>query len=76
MTLADLTVGKSGIVEKINAEGILLRRMLDLGLIPGTKVRACYENPTGNPIAYEIRGTIMALRVETAQMVNILREVI
>lgn len=76
MTLADLAIGKIGVVEGITTEGILQRRMLDLGLIPGTKVRACYKNPVGNPIAYDVRGTIIALRIETAQKIALQQEVV
>lgn len=76
MTLAELAIGDIGVVQKITATGILKQRLLDLGLIPGTKVRACYKNPAGNPIAYNIRGTIIALREESAQMITIFPEVV
>jgi DtxR family Mn-dependent transcriptional regulator len=41
-------------------------RLLDLGVLPGTKVRAEFVSPTGDPVAYMIRGALIALRKEQA----------
>ena len=40
--------------------------MLDLGFVPGTEVEALQKSPSGNPIAYHVRGTVIALRAEDA----------
>jgi ferrous iron transport protein A len=43
--------------------------MLDLGLIQGTRVEALQKSPSGDPIAYEIRGAVIALRSEEASQI-------
>jgi len=45
------------------------RRMLDLGLICGTNVEALQKSPSGDPIAYAIRGAVIALRSEEASKI-------
>lgn len=64
LCLKDLPLGKSAIVNSIQAEGITRRRMLDLGLIPGTKVEALRVSPAGDPKAFRIRGAVIAFREE------------
>lgn len=61
-------------VKELELKGIKRRRMLDLGLVENTKVEALRKSPSGDPTAYEIRGTVIALRIEEAA--NIFVEVI
>lgn len=49
------------------------RRMLDLGLIPGTEVQAEIRSPAGDPTGYRIRGAVIALRREQADQVQVER---
>ncbi|HRR57089.1 MAG TPA: FeoA family protein [Acidobacteriota bacterium] len=42
------------------------RRFLDLGLVPGTQVTVELPAPSGDPVAYRIRGTLVALRRDQA----------
>lgn len=49
------------------------RRMLDLGLIPGTEVQAEIRSPAGDPTGYRIRGAVIALRKEQADQVQVER---
>ncbi len=64
--LNQLPIGSRGKVKLITARGITRRRMLDLGLIYDTTVKPLCKSPAGNPIAYEIRGAVIALRSEEA----------
>lgn len=64
--LSQLPLGKTGMVKKITADGGSRRRMLDLGLIINTPVEALQKSPSGDPTAYYIRGTVIALRDELA----------
>jgi DtxR family transcriptional regulator, Mn-dependent transcriptional regulator len=50
------------------------RRMMDLGILPGTSVQAEMISPTGDPTAYRIRGALIALREEQANMILIDRQ--
>ncbi|NLX78194.1 MAG: ferrous iron transport protein A [Clostridiaceae bacterium] len=61
-----LPVGKKAKVKLLRSDGIIRRRMLDLGLIPDTVVEAIQKSPSGDPTAYYIRGAVMALRSEEA----------
>lgn len=45
--------------------------MLDLGFVPGTKIQTVRKSPSGNPIAYLIRGTVIALRKEEADLIMV-----
>lgn len=62
ITLDTLKVGKSCKVVKINNEGSIRRRLLDLGLIPGTIITAVLSSPFKDPIAYKIKNAVIAIR--------------
>lgn len=67
--LVSLCVGQRGVVTSLAAEGIGRRRMLDLGLVPGTIVESVRRSPAGDPTAYIIRGTVIALRSEESSKI-------
>lgn len=69
ISLNKLSVGKIGNVEYILSEGNGRRRMLDLGIVPNTNIETLYKSPAGDPIAYFIRGAVVALRNEDAQKI-------
>jgi len=68
-TLAGVSVGEKVRILELQCEGAYRRRLLDLGLIPGTVVRAVMMSPLGSPMAYEIRDSIIALRLEDASKI-------
>lgn len=61
-----LPPGKQATISHLQLTGDMRRRLLDLGFIPGTKVQCLYRSPLGDPTAYFIRGTVIALRQEDA----------
>lgn len=61
-SLAGLDLGQGGRVASVEAEGAMRRRLLDLGLIPGTPVTCVARSPAGDPSAYLVRGAVIALR--------------
>jgi len=69
ISLYNLPIGSFGKVKKITAKGSIRRRMLDLGLVDNTLVEALRKSPSGDPVAYEIRGAVIALRCEEASKV-------
>jgi ferrous iron transport protein A len=71
MTLSELPVGKTARVESLRAEGNERRRMLDLGVIEGTKIEPLYKSPAGNPVAYMIRGAVIALRNDVSEKITV-----
>ena len=64
MTLNDLKIGQSGIITAVGGEGTLRLRLLDMGLIPKTRVRVQKVAPMGDPIQIQIRGYEDAQRIE------------
>ncbi|MFR2571821.1 MAG: FeoA family protein [Clostridia bacterium] len=63
-TLNDLEVEDVGIVKKIDGDEMIKRRLLDLGLIEGTKIKPVLVSPSGDPKAFEFRGALIAIREE------------
>jgi DtxR family Mn-dependent transcriptional regulator len=72
-SLAQLRVGGQGRVVGLTpaCRGADRRRLLDLGFVPGALVTAEMISPSGDPTAYRIRGTLIALRREQANEVHI-----
>jgi ferrous iron transport protein A len=70
-TLAHLPLGSEAVVTDLRGKGALRRRLLDLGLVPGTRVKALRSSPLGDPRAYHIRGAVIALRAEEAGLIAI-----
>jgi len=66
-----LPIGEKGRVVSLLSDGRERRRMLDLGLVQGTVVEALQKSPSGDPVAYFIRGAVIALRDEDAKKILI-----
>ncbi|MEA4902661.1 FeoA family protein [Desulfitobacterium sp.] len=71
MPLNFLPLGMKGKVKVLTADGTIRRRLLDLGLVSDTEVEALQKSPSGDPIAYHIRGAVIALRSEEASKIMI-----
>jgi DtxR family Mn-dependent transcriptional regulator len=71
--LSSLRPGESGQVVGLSprCRGAERRRMLDLGILPGTVIDAVMTSPSGDPTAYRIRDAMIALRREQAGLVRI-----
>lgn len=61
-TLSTLAVGESATITENYACGSIRRRLLDIGLVEGTKITCLFKSPCGDPMAYRIRGTVIAIR--------------
>lgn len=59
-------------VININARGELRRRFFDLGIIEGTNIEVLFKGPFGDPVAYSIRGTVIALREEDGEKIEVI----
>lgn len=70
--LNNLPEGKGARVTSLLSTGSMRRRLQDIGLIEGTPVQCLQKSPSGDPIAYLIRGAVIALRSEDSR--NILVE--
>lgn len=72
-TLADLSPGEQGWVKTVGGEGALHRHLMDMGLTPGTQVKAGKLAPMGDPMEILLRGYSLTLRKADAQNI-LLRE--
>lgn len=62
--LCDLASGETAKVTSLLTKGSMRRRMLDIGLVEGTEVECVQKSPMGDPVAYLIRGAVIAIRSE------------
>lgn len=62
--LTDLNVGDTAEVVSIQPASCIRRRLQDIGLVEGTRVKCLHKSPAGDPVAYYIRGAVIALRNE------------
>lgn len=69
--LSALAMGEAAIVRDLEAAGAMGRRLLDIGLTPGSSVVALFKSASGDPTAYLIAGAVIALRREDAETVLI-----
>lgn len=70
-TLFNMREGTSATVRTLRNEGGMRRRLQDIGLIEGTPVLCLQRSPSGDPVAYLIRGAVIALREEDSSKVII-----
>ena len=71
--LSCLHEGQQARVLSILESGAMRRRLQDIGLIEGTTVECVQKSPAGDPVAYGIRGAIVALRAEQAAAIIVQR---
>lgn len=71
MNLYKLPLNAVGIIDELNCTGNIRRRLLDLGLVKGTKITPIFKSPSGDPTAYEIRRTLIALRKEDSKHITV-----
>ncbi len=71
--LSELNLGEEARIVELSpaSRGLERRRLLDLGFVPGTVICAELRPPSGEPTAYRIRGTLIALRRQQADSVRI-----
>ena len=71
ITLDKLPLNTTGKIYKLNCIGNIRRRMLDLGLVIGTPITPVLISPSGDPTAFEFRGSLIAIRKEDSSLVDI-----
>lgn len=69
--LSQLPLNQNGKIEKIECNEGIKRRLLDLGLVKGTNIVPILVSPSGDPRAFLVRGTIIAIRMEDSKNIKI-----
>ena len=71
MTLDKLEPGMSGKITVVHGEGLLRRRLLEMGLTPHTLVKIRKVAPMGDPIEVYLRSYVLTLRKEDASLIEV-----
>ena len=74
MKLEELPIGQIATIKSVGGEGALRCRLLDMGLIPRTKVEVCKVAPMGDPIEIRLRGYELTIRKEDAKKIEMITE--
>ena len=69
--LADFEPGRGVVVVAVEIDGPVGQRLLDLGFVPGTRVRVVGRAPLGDPTVYGLRGTRLCLRRTEARRIAV-----
>jgi ferrous iron transport protein A len=67
--LCQLQEGMAVQITFLDLTGIMRRRLLDLGFVPGNVVTVVKKSPLGDPIAFRVSGTVIALRKEESSKI-------
>lgn len=71
MTLDNIKPGHGGVIASIGGQGILRRRLLDMGLTPNTRVEVRKVAPMGDPIELFLRSYVLTIRREEASKIEL-----
>jgi len=71
MTLDEVQVGSTAKVVRLNGEGAVKRRIMDMGITKGTEVTVRKVAPLGDPIELTVRGYELSIRKEEASKVEV-----
>jgi len=71
--LSDLGIGQHATIEHLGGERAFRRRLMELGLVPGTRVELVGVAPLGDPLKLVVRGCVLSIRRAEASEVNVTR---
>jgi len=71
MTMNQMKTGDFATVQRLDVRGGARRRLQDLGLIEGTYIECLQKSPLGDPVAYLIRGAVIAIRSDESSRILI-----
>lgn len=70
-TLRNAAIGQTVTVKKLNGEGAVKRRIMDMGITKGTQIYIRKVAPFGDPIEVTVRGYELSIRKADAEMVEL-----
>ncbi|MBQ9388718.1 MAG: ferrous iron transport protein B, partial [Synergistaceae bacterium] len=71
MTLEELEAGKSAVIETVGGTGHLRQHLLDMGIIPGARLKMIRSAPMGDPLEFRIHDYELTLRAEDASRITV-----
>ena len=71
MQLSEMKEGQTGIITRIGGNGILRRRILEMGILKGTEIYVEKYAPLRDPLELIVKGYHVALRVEEAAQITV-----
>lgn len=71
MTLKDLKIGQTAVIDRVGGEGALRQHFLDMGVIPGARVTLVKLAPMGDPMELSIHGYELTLRLADASKIRV-----
>ncbi|MBW2039280.1 MAG: ferrous iron transport protein A [Deltaproteobacteria bacterium] len=74
LTLKEFKPGQKGKVLRLKGKGEVKRRLLDMGIVPGTEIQVEKVAPLGDPVDVLVKGYHLSLRKEEAELVLIERK--
>lgn len=69
--LCDLPLNTTAVVIEIDCSENLINRVLDLGIISGVEITPIFKSPFGDPVAYSVKNTIIALRNKDSRFIKV-----
>jgi len=70
-TLSKLAPGESGVVSAIRGESRIMRRLMEMGVVPGVSIRIVKAAPFGDPIEVRLLGYNLAIRRNEAEVIEV-----
>lgn len=70
-TVEQLPPGKSGIISSIQGEPFIRRRLMEMGILPGSEITLLKWAPLGDPAECRIRGYRLSLRRAEAALITV-----
>lgn len=74
MKIVSLKTGESGVIEKVDGQGAMRKRLLDMGLTPNTRVTLFKRAPMGDPVELVVRGYHLTLRISETEYITLKEE--
>lgn len=71
MKLSELSINEEHVILKVNGQGTLRHRLLEMGIIPGTKIKITKLAPLGDPLLVHLRGYELSIRKADAELIEV-----
>lgn len=71
MRLPEIKIGKTADVVAVHGAGAVSKRLMEMGIVPGVKLRVVKTAPFGDPIEIRLRGYSLAVRKSEAEAIEV-----